>query len=106
MQVTKENLNLLPEKERDYVKNLLDYDLEEINSFNKGVFTLHWQDYHDEYSSERTDPCPDFYGMYYIRKDGRRLMYSPVTLVEVDEYMFFLWNILNPEESPYKIKDE
>lgn len=42
MQVTKENLNLLPEKERNLVEDMLDYELEEINSFNKGVFTLHW----------------------------------------------------------------
>ena len=94
MQITKENLNLLPEKERVYVNNLLDYDLQEINSFNKGIFTLHWQDYHDEYSPERTDPCPDFYGMYDIRKDGKRVMYIPVTLVEVDEYLFFLLEVL------------
>lgn len=98
MQITKENLNLLPEKERDYVKNLLDYDLQEINSFNKGIFTLHWQDYHDEYSPERTDPCPDFYGMYYIRKNNNRVMYLPVTLQEVDEYLFFLWSILKDNE--------
>ena len=94
MQITKENLNLLPEKERVYVNNLLDYDLQEINYFNKGIFTLHWQDYHDEYSPERTDPCPDFYGMYDIRKDGKRVMYIPVTLVEVDEYLFFLLEVL------------
>ena len=97
MQITKENLNSLPEKERNYVKNLLDYDLEEINSFHKGVFTLHWQDYHDEYSPERTDPCPDFYGMYYIRKNNNRVMYVPVTLQEIDEYLFFLWSILKDE---------
>ena len=98
MQVTKENLNLLPEKERDYVKNLLDYDLQEINSFNKGVFTIHWQEYHDEYSPERTDPCPDFYGMYYIRKDNNRVMYLPVTFQEINEYLFFLWSILKDNE--------
>lgn len=97
MQVTKENLNLLPEKERNFVEDILDNELEEINSFNKGVFTLHWQEYHDEYSPERTDPCPDFYGMYYIRKNNNRVMYLPVTLQEVDEYMFFLWNILKDE---------
>lgn len=94
MQITKENLNLLPEKERNFVKNLLDYDLQEINSFNKGVFTLHWQDCHDEYSPERTDPCPDFYGKYDIRKDGKRVMYLPVGLVELDEYVFFLFEVL------------
>lgn len=98
MQVTKENLNLLPEKERDYVKNLLNYNLEEINSFHKGVFTLHWQDYHDEYSPERTDPCPDFYGMYYIRKNNNRVMYLPVAFQEINEYLFFLWSILKDNE--------
>lgn len=97
MQVTKENLNLLPEKERNFVEDILDYELEEINSFNKGIFTLHWQEYHDEYSPERTDPCPDFYGMYYIRKNNNRVMYVPVTLQEIDEYLFFLWSILKDE---------
>ena len=97
MQITKENLNLIPKEERNFVEDTLDYELEEINSFNKGIFTLHWQDYHDEYSPERTDPCPDFYGMYYIRKNNNRVMYVPVTLQEVDEYLFFLWSILKDE---------
>ena len=43
MQITKENLNLLPEKERDYVNSLLDYDLEEaINKEEKhGYKSIH-----------------------------------------------------------------
>ena len=27
---------------------------------------IDFQEYHDEYSPERTDPCPDYYGYYRI----------------------------------------
>ena len=93
MQVTKENLNLLPEKERNFVEDILDYELEEINSFNKGIFTLHWQDYHDEYSPERTDPCPDYYGYYTLRFE--RVLYetvgSQMTIDELDNALCMLY---------------
>lgn len=68
MKVTKENLEKLPESERLLMSSLLD-DIEEINTTISGSgkeLYIDRQDYHDEYSPERTDPCPDYYGYYRI----------------------------------------
>lgn len=43
-------------------------DIEEINSITGKEFFIHYQDWHDEYSPERTDPCPDYYGCFSIRE--------------------------------------
>ena len=47
------------------LRSLLD-DLEIINLQNNIHIELHQVDKHTEYSPERTDPCPDYYGMYYL----------------------------------------
>ena len=70
MIITEENIKSLPisDHEKGLLRALLQ-DLEEINH-NLPLFTydleLEWIDTHTEYSPERTDPCPDFYGMYRI----------------------------------------
>ena len=45
--------------------------LEDLNKKlrNDKKLSIFLQDWHDEYSCERVDPCPDYYGTY-------RLMYS------------------------------
>lgn len=93
MKVTNDNLNMLPEKERDLAKALLT-DILEINNWShvgghgadKDVW-LDWQDYHDEYSPERTDPCPDYYGYYAIMqksKDGLEVICDKMPLKDID----------------------
>ena len=47
------------------LRSLLD-DLEIINSQHNTNIELHQVDKHTEWSPERTDPCPDYYGMYYL----------------------------------------
>lgn len=61
----------IPKKDRNRVHALY-CDLLEINNIvedhvdvNK-YLSLHYQDWHDEYSPERTDPCPDYYGTYTL----------------------------------------
>lgn len=70
MKLTNENLNILPEKEQNLARALL-MDIDELNqilskNLKDKVAYLDWQDYHDRYSPERTDPCPNFYGCYCI----------------------------------------
>lgn len=74
MIVNSENINTMPISDRDkqLLKALL-IDVDEINNMvkdrgfeNKQLY-IEWQDYHDEYSPERVDPCPDFYGYYRLR---------------------------------------
>ena len=61
------------------LKSLLD-DLEIINSQHNINIELHQVDKHTEWSPERTDPCPDYYGMYYL--------YIPETKETIGDYMY------------------
>lgn len=72
MKITEETICKIPEKEQGLVRALLK-DVDEINEFifpkDKKIY-LNWIDEHTEYSPEWTDPCPDFYGMYTVRREG------------------------------------
>jgi hypothetical protein len=70
MIITEDKINTLPIS--DYDKGLLKAllnDLAEINynlPLDSPNLELEWIDTHTEYSPERTDPCPDYYGMYRV----------------------------------------
>lgn len=67
MKITKENYkDFVPDKEQPLILALFE-DLDNINNYTEDNLYIDWQDYHNEYSCERTDPCPDFYGCYTIR---------------------------------------
>ena len=70
MKVTKEIIENLPitTREKHLLKALL-VDLKDINKYCPGIY-IEWIDKHTEYSPERTEPCPDYYGMYQIRHDN------------------------------------
>lgn len=77
MKLTNENLYILPEKEQSLAQALL-MDIDELNQIlsknvQDRVAYLDWQDYHDSYSPERTDPCPDFYGCYCIMINDKQV---------------------------------
>lgn len=74
MIVTLDNLHKLPEKDRGIVCSLM-LDVEEINMSDSSIghIDIEWIDTHTEYSAERVDPCPDYYGMYRIYRDGTYL---------------------------------
>ena len=69
MRIIKENICELPESEQKLIENLLE-DLDEINLYGGKYLDLNWQDYHNEYSPERVDPCPDYYGYYTLTNYG------------------------------------
>jgi len=84
MKVTQENI-----KDIKYIydyhnvengKNILDsllIDLGELNNEldNKGEsykkLYIDYEDKHTEYSPERTDPCPDYYGTFTLRFENK-----------------------------------
>lgn len=71
MRVTYENIKTLPinDREKRLLKALL-LDVNDINKMNlKPPIYVNWQDYHNEYSPEWTDPCPDYYGYYTLKSD-------------------------------------
>ena len=106
MKVTLENIKKIDyfirncEEEYDYetgqlmLKSILT-DLNELNELliNKNEsykqLYLDWQDYHNEYSPERVDPCPDYYG-YYSLIEGKKVIGDKMTIEELDNAIFII----------------
>lgn len=94
MVVRENNIDKVPENEQGLLRALLK-DLANINSYGKLELDIHWQDWHNEYSSERTDPCPDFYGAYTLRvRNSFETVGIGMTLDELDTNMCTLINYL------------
>lgn len=87
-----DKLKFLPKKDQSILDSLL-VDLAEINyMLNKHrnsyiEFKIDWQDYHNEYSPERVDPCPDYYGYYSILCGNDRIG-DKMTIDELDTTLF------------------
>lgn len=72
------------------LESLLD-DLEIINSQNNIHVELHQVDKHTEWSPERTDPCPDYYGMYYLYIPKiNEMLGDYMSVDDLNEIMFVL----------------
>lgn len=70
MEVNKNNFKeIVPKKEQELLSVLFN-DLDDVNKYTKKRLYIDWQDWHNEYSCERTDPCPDYYGYYTLRFEG------------------------------------
>lgn len=96
MKITRENINSIPisDKEKQAVLYDLD-DIEEINDMCKEeLFYLYWEENHTEYSCERTDPCPDYYGCYSIRatKDNKLIGLECSTEEELQDTICVLYD--------------
>ncbi len=72
MKITTKNYREVPEVEQNLLLSLI-WDLADFNRDNNDSLYIDWQDYHNDYSPERTDPCPDFYGWYRLRRDNDTL---------------------------------
>ena len=68
MKITELTLCKVPRVEQRLLAALLN-DVEEINNNSTKSLYIDWQDYHNEYSPERIEPCPDFYGYYTLRNN-------------------------------------
>ena len=68
MKITELTLCKVPRVEQRLLAALLN-DVEEINNNSTKSLYIDWQDYHNEYSSEWVEPCPDFYGYYTLRNN-------------------------------------
>lgn len=116
MKITRENFKDFIEfddsfSKESYVNSLLD-DVDEINKIiknsnfeQKPEFYIDIQLHHDEYSPERTDPCPDFFGYLSIRgtvfnEDGNIVRDGIVgdlkkSLSEIDYDLYSIYSILD-----------
>ena len=101
MKVEETNIKDIPisENERKLLKQLL-LDLEEVNSKIPEKIYINWQEFHNEWSPERTDPCPDYYGYYTLRleKDPYgEIIGVEMTLDDLDSSLCLLVEFVNLE---------
>ena len=71
-------------------------DLEALNALNAkyGGLYISYEDTHTEYSPERTDPCPDYYGYFTLRWENEpsEMVGDYMTLEELDLVLCALCN--------------
>ena len=95
MIITKSTLDKLPKKDQNLIAALL-IDLEEINhnlSLRSPNIQLDWIDKHTEYSPERVDPCPDYYGMYRVIQ-GNKVLGVEMDIDTLDTALCLLYNFV------------
>ena len=79
-------------EDRELLLSLLD-DLSGINKKSNNKIYIEKQDHHDVYSCERTEPCPDYYGLYSLKIEnnpGESLEFEPMTIEELDKAICLL----------------
>jgi hypothetical protein len=96
MKITEETIYNIPEKEQPLVVALLN-DLAEINHnlpLHSPNLELEWIDTHTEYSPERVDPCPDYYGYYRLKFQKKRdgCVGDVMTIDELDNALCILFS--------------
>lgn len=94
MRVTKENIKNIKcytgvERPLNHCAELLESLLEEVEELNRNRYNkllINYIDTHTEYSPERTDPCPDYYGLFELRWDKKpfETVGTQMTLYELD----------------------
>ena len=112
MKVTKENINSIQyipgcktSNDLHEAKNILEsllIDVEGINQILEDTGLQHKQIYinyideHSEYSPERTDPCPDYYGMFLLvfKNNEYETVGCEMTLDELDIVLCTLYNFI------------
>ena len=86
---------------KKFLKSLL-IDVNELNDTlinknqsNKQIY-IDYENKHTEYSPERTDPCPDYYGMFSLRfeKNQYEKIGDMRTLTELDDAICLLSNFV------------
>lgn len=108
MKLSKENILTLPvsKEDRKLLISLCD-DIEEINRISGLELYIDWQDFHDEYSVERTDPCPDYYGYYSIRTENGNIIGSdPCNIQDLDETCCSIYSVIEELQNKELLKNE
>lgn len=109
MKITQENIKNIKyiydwnslDRAKNYLESLL-IDLVELNNEldNKGEsykkLYIDYEDKHTEYSPERTDPCPDYYGQFRLRFENKpsETVGDIMTLEELDTVLCALVNFI------------
>ena len=68
-------------------------DLKEINNKTKNTYCIDVQEWHNEYSPERVDPCPDNYGYFSIIYNDEQLG-DCMDINVLDNILFILYEFV------------
>ena len=97
MKITELTLCKVPRVEQRLLAALLN-DVEEINNNSTKSLYIDWQDYHNEYSPEWVEPCPDFYGYYTLRNNfGNEKIGVEMTIGDLDMVLCTLYEYIVDE---------
>jgi len=97
MKITELTLCKVPKVEQRLLAALLN-DVEEINNNSTKSLYIDWQDYHNEYSPEWVEPCPDFYGYYTLRNNfGNEKIGVEMTIGDLDMVLCTLYEYIVDE---------
>lgn len=59
------------------------------------TISIYWENEHTEYSPERTDPCPDNYGFFYIMMNGvNHTIGEAMSIDQLDESLSLLYDFV------------
>ena len=59
------------------------------------TISIYWENEHTEYSPERTDPCPDNYGFFYIMMNGvNQTIGDAMSIDQLDESLSLLYDFV------------
>lgn len=101
MKITKDNYKVVPQSEEALLLALLE-ELESNDVLPHDI-EIHWQSWHDEYSPERVDPCPDFYGTYAIKWEGSpEYIARYMSVDDLDDHLCTLFSAFEQLEEIYE----
>lgn len=85
------SLEFINSKDKTFLISLIN-DLTELNSYIGGNLCIYLEDKHTEWSPERCDPCPDYYGYYRIGfdPDNNEYIGDYMDLSELDSTLYIL----------------
>lgn len=102
IRITEENYKDFEKNHPILLLNLLsDVEKINVNLVNKGypnrTLEIWVEDKHTEYSPERVDPCPDYYGCYAIRKKNSNECIGEylANIHELDTALFYITEFFN-----------
>ena len=92
---------VVPEKQTRFLLSLVK-EASEINDMLTELpgqhmkhISIYWENEHTEYSPERTDPCPDYYGSFYIMmNDINQVIGDAMTIEQLDEALSLLYDFV------------
>jgi len=97
MKIDAYSISTLTLEHKNYINSLIE-DVDDINRITGRNIYIDYQDFHNEYSPERTDPCPDYYGMFSLKDENGETVGDFGNLSDLDSLIFAIHCFVNYEK--------